>query len=119
MARRRAGLSQTELARQVGVQRSAVSHWEGNQARNPSTSNLRRVAEVTGVHFEWLATGRGPMSVAAEVLLDSIEAAEGIFIGDELEMRLIRALRSAPFSAPLALIELSECLPGPTTSPRT
>src|SRR3546814_10942103 len=118
MARRRAGLSQTGLASKVGVQRGAGSHWEGNHARKPSTSNLRRVAEVTGVHFEWLATGRGPMSVAGEVLLDSIEAAEGIFIEDALEMRLIRAFRSAPLSARLALIELSECLPGPTRSPR-
>jgi transcriptional regulator with XRE-family HTH domain len=117
MARRHAGLSQTELARQVGVQRSAVSHWEGNQARNPSTSNLRRVAEVTGVHFEWLATGRGPMSVAREVLLDSIEAAEGLFIEDPLEMRLIRAFRPATVSARLAMVELTECLSVPRRSP--
>lgn len=112
MARRHTGLSQTELAERVGVQRSAVSHWEGGHARNPSISNIRRVAEVTGVHFEWLATGRGPMSVSGEILLDAVEAAEGLFVDDNLEVRLIRALRGAPVAARIALVELAEHLSG-------
>lgn len=112
MARRYAGMSQTDLASRVGVQRSAVSHWERSPARNPSIANMQRVAEVTGVHFEWLATGRGPMSVSEDVLLDSVEAAEGLFVDDCLEMRLIRALRGAPVAARIALVELAEQLSG-------
>jgi len=73
---------------------------------------MQRVAEVTGVHFEWLATGRGPMSVSEDILLDSVEAAEGLFVDDKLEVRLIRALRGAPAAARIALVELSEHLSG-------
>lgn len=112
MARRYAGMSQTDLAARVGVQRSAVSHWERNPARSPSITNMQRIAEVTGVHFEWLATGRGLMSVSEEILLDSVEAAEGLFVDDTLEMRLIRALRGAPATARIALVELAEHLSG-------
>ncbi|MFX8735760.1 helix-turn-helix transcriptional regulator, partial [Acinetobacter baumannii] len=59
LARRHAGLSQAALAAAVGVQRSAVSHWETAQGKSPSTEHMRQVALVTGVQFEWLATGRG------------------------------------------------------------
>ena len=61
LARRHAGLSQAQLAEAVGVQRSAVSHWEAPQGKNPSVTHLREVALATGVQFEWLATGRGEM----------------------------------------------------------
>jgi len=110
MARRHAGLSQAELAELVGVHRSAVSHWERHGAHNPSIPNIRSVAKVTGVHFEWLATGRGPMSVSDDVLLDSVAAAEGLFVDDGLEVRLIHAIRRAPAAARIALVELSEHL---------
>jgi len=113
MARRYAGMSQTDLASRVGVQRSAVSHWESNPARNPSITNMQRIAEVTGVHFEWLATGRGPMAVSEDTRLDSVKAAEGLIVDDNLEMRLIRALRGAPVAARIALVELAEHLSGP------
>ncbi|HEX2082446.1 MAG TPA: helix-turn-helix transcriptional regulator [Xanthomonadaceae bacterium] len=41
MARRHAGLSQAALAQAVGVQRSAVSHWESPQAKSPRVAHLR------------------------------------------------------------------------------
>ena len=66
LARRHAGLSQAALAEAVGVQRSAVSHWEAVQGKSPSMANLRRVATVTGVQFEWIATGRGRMSLTPD-----------------------------------------------------
>jgi transcriptional regulator with XRE-family HTH domain len=52
-------MSQMTLAEAVQVQRSAVSHWESAQAKNPSVSHLREIAMATGVQFEWLVTGRG------------------------------------------------------------
>lgn len=112
MARRYAGMSQADLALRVGVQRSAVSHWESNPARNPSITNMQRIAEVTGVHFEWLATGRGPMAVSENTLLDSIKAVEGLLVDDDLEIRLIRAFRGTPVAARIALVELAEHLSG-------
>src|SRR5690606_38698249 len=61
IARRKAGLSQAKLAAALGVQRSAVGHWESVDGKNPTMADLRAVAVATQVQFEWLATGRGEM----------------------------------------------------------
>ncbi len=108
MARRHAGLSQAALAQAIGVQRSAVSHWESPQGKNPRVAHLRELATVTGTQFEWLATGRGPMALGREVELYSVAAAEALLIDDPLEMRLLLAFRDAPARGRLALAELAE-----------
>ncbi|WP_313142364.1 helix-turn-helix transcriptional regulator [Stenotrophomonas sp.] len=59
-ARLTAGLSQTQLALHCGVRRSAVAQWERDGGTVPSVQHLSKLAIVTQVHFEWLATGRGP-----------------------------------------------------------
>ncbi|HLF97714.1 MAG TPA: helix-turn-helix transcriptional regulator [Methylococcaceae bacterium] len=65
-ARVSAGLSQAALAKLVGVQRSSASQWESDNIRkDPSTANLAKIAAITGVSFEWLATGRGEMTWSA------------------------------------------------------
>lgn len=110
IARRFAGLSQAELAARVEVHRSAVSHWEARDARNPSMRHLRLIAEVTGVSFEWLATGRGAMGLSAEAVMDAIPAAEAMLVDDPLEMRLVAAFRSMPDMARIALTEIAEQL---------
>jgi transcriptional regulator with XRE-family HTH domain len=57
-ARADAGIkSQTELARRLGVTKSAVSEWEKDKSK-PSTQNLARIAQLTSKGFDWLATGR-------------------------------------------------------------
>lgn len=59
-ARADASLTQTQLANHLGVNRSAVAQWERVQGgTNPSIVHLTQIAELTGVGFEWLATGRG------------------------------------------------------------
>ena len=52
--RRRAGLSQEQVAEQVGVSRQAVAKWEAGQSA-PSTKNLRKLAQVLQVGLEELA----------------------------------------------------------------
>lgn len=110
LARRTAGLSQNQLALSVGVQRSAVSHWEAPHGKNPSVSHLRQVALVTGLQFEWLATGRGDMSLSKDAQLDSIATAEALLVEDPLEFRLLHAFRDAPLRARLSLLEVMESL---------
>lgn len=110
MARRLAQLSQTQLAQAVGVQRSAVSHWESPTGKSPSVANLRQVAVVTGTQFEWLATGRGPMTLSREVELESVATADALLVEDPLEFRLVRAFREAPLRARMALLEVVETL---------
>ncbi|WP_162457164.1 helix-turn-helix transcriptional regulator [Pseudoxanthomonas kalamensis] len=110
LARRTAGMSQQQLAREIGVQRSAVSHWESAQGGNPSLSHLREVAVVTHTQFEWLATGRGSMSLPRETALDSVAAAQALLVEDPLEFRLVSAFRDAPLQARMALLEVMETL---------
>lgn len=54
-----AGLSQAELARRIGVSRSAVAQWE-REFTEPSAGHLRRLAEVARCSYDWLANGIGP-----------------------------------------------------------
>jgi len=120
LARRHAGLSQTQLASAVQVQRSAVSHWESVQSKNPSVTHLREIAMVTGVQFEWLATGRGQMAPSRDTVLDSVAAVDALLVDDSLEQRLLMAFREAPVRARLALVELMEELASQRTGrPRT
>ncbi|GAB2507129.1 helix-turn-helix domain-containing protein [Lysobacter humi (ex Lee et al. 2017)] len=108
LARRHAGLSQSGLAKAVGVQRSAVSHWEAVDGKSPSMANLRRVATTTGVQFEWLATGRGRMALSADETLEDVAAADGTLIDDSLELRLIAAFRQISARSRAPLVELME-----------
>ena len=109
-ARRLKTLSQTQLAEQVGVQRSAVAQWERVGGTHPSVEHLAQIAVITQVLFEWLATGRGAMTLSREVELDSIATAEAILVEDPLEFRLVRAFREAPLKARLSLLEVMETL---------
>lgn len=117
VARRSAGLSQTQLAAELGLQRSAVSHWEAQRGK-PSMTHLRQLALLTGVHFEWLATGRGAMSPSAEAQLDEVVAVDAVLVDDPMERRLIAAYRDAPVQARVPLVELAEQLAGQRGRPR-
>lgn len=66
-ARRKAGLSQSEVARHLGISRAAVSSWEAGHTE-PSSANLRAVAKLLNVGAEYLATGTdGLVTVTSEV----------------------------------------------------
>lgn len=67
-ARRLKGWSQTELAKKLGVSRSAVGHWERPNGSVPSSERLAALAVALEVGLEWLATGRGSMMVETDTL---------------------------------------------------
>lgn len=120
LARRHAGLSQQKLALAVGVQRSAVSHWEAPQGKHPTAAHLGEIAMTTGVQFEWLATGRGTMALSKDAQLDSVATADALLVEDALELRMILAFREAPVRSRLPLIEVMEQLAAQRTGrPRT
>lgn len=110
LARRHAGLSQAALASAVGVHRSAVSHWEAHQGKLPSMCHFQQLAVVTGVQFEWLATGRGRMQLGEEVEFESVAAADALLVDDPLELRLVQAFRDTPLRARAPLVEIAEQL---------
>ena len=59
-ARLAAQLTQAELARRIGVKRSAVTQWEHPLGTSPSMHHLIQIAIETDTCVEWLGTGRGP-----------------------------------------------------------
>ena len=101
-------MSQAKLAVAIGVQRSAVSHWESPQGKNPSVDHLRSVAIVAGVTFEWLATGRGKMQLSDDAKFDSVSAADAILVEEMLELRLVQSFREASPRTRIALVEIVE-----------
>jgi len=58
LSRKKKGLTQEELAKSIGVTKSACGQWE-REATCPSVENLAKLAIELDVYFEWLATGRG------------------------------------------------------------
>lgn len=57
-ARKKVGMTQEGFAAHLGVSRSAVANWETGVGI-PDMPNLLKIAETTGMGFEYLATGRG------------------------------------------------------------
>ena len=62
--RRRAGLSQEQLADLVGVTRQAVQKWESGASRS-DMDNLAALARYFNVTLDWLITGETPPQAAA------------------------------------------------------
>lgn len=94
-ARRLRNLSQTQLAETVGVQRSAVAQWERAGGTHPSVEHLAQIAVITHVLFEWLATGRGPVSADATLLPEQLPVAPQLehFAQDDVETNVLQLMR--------------------------
>ncbi|WP_447940647.1 helix-turn-helix domain-containing protein [Pseudoxanthomonas mexicana] len=89
-ARAVARITQSELARRLDVKRSAVSQWESAHGTTPNVAHLIRIAVETGVAFEWLATGRGPVRLDHEQSDEVVVLKD--FAQDALESRGLQAL---------------------------
>lgn len=87
-----------------------MSHWEAPLGQNPTSTNLRRIADLTAVQFEWLATGRGAMVLSRETTLDSVATAHALLIDDALEMRKVEAMRSVSLTSKISLAGIAEQL---------
>ena len=89
--RTRAGLSQADVAEQVGMSESQVLRWENDKAE-PDSKSLRKLARMFGV--------------TADYLLDLTDDPRG-YMDTELSARewaIIRALRESNFSNFMMLI---------------
>jgi transcriptional regulator with XRE-family HTH domain len=109
-ARTQVSLSQAELARRIGVERSAVTQWERQQGTTPSVDHLVQIAVITGVHFEWLATGRGP-SRADPAAFEAALVVED-FARDAIESSALAALRRLSVRRRAVAVQILELLTG-------
>ncbi len=57
-AREAAGLSQTELARRLGVKEKTIHAWEDDLSE-PRANRLQMLAGLLNVSLMWLLTGKG------------------------------------------------------------
>ena len=62
-ARKEAGLTQAEAARQIGVTREAFGQWESGQSKSIKSDNLHKAADTLCVDSRWLAVGESSPSV--------------------------------------------------------
>lgn len=69
------GMSQTELARALAVNRATIGHWEREKGFAPSVDHLRAMSAVINVSETWLLHGedqpRGPSCDHTRVGLES------------------------------------------------
>jgi transcriptional regulator with XRE-family HTH domain len=111
-ARRHAALSQTALANSVGVNRSAVAQWEQPGGSHPTSGNLIKIAVATLTRFEWMATGRGPLSLKQDPanIDDTPAAVLQYYAHDEIEERTLIAMRKLEYWQTVAIAKLAETL---------
>lgn len=107
-ARTQSAMTQVELARRLGVQRSAVTQWERDHGTTPSVSHLAQIARETDVSFEWLATGRGPSRANGQDFVTAVVVQD--YALDELESRLLAATRRLSSRRREAVVRLLEVL---------
>jgi len=104
-ARANAALTKAELARRVGVCLSAAVQWEHPQGTAPTVTNLTRIAQITDVAFEWLATGRGAIRIAIGDGPATIHpAAVAMTMFEERLLRIARELPSNHHEPLLAML---------------
>ncbi|MCY3862589.1 MAG: helix-turn-helix transcriptional regulator [bacterium] len=75
-ARRRAGLSKTELARLAGTQPAAVRRLFSGNGHNPQISTVAALAEVLGHEIRVMPKSREELAAAAERATGTVSAAE-------------------------------------------
>ena len=59
IARLEKGVSQTELAKKVGISQPAITALE--KRKSPTSGYAHQIAECLNVNVKWLVTGAGPM----------------------------------------------------------
>ncbi|WP_420586661.1 helix-turn-helix domain-containing protein [Ruegeria sp.] len=84
-AREAAGMTQSQLARRLGVKKATIAAWE-NDLSEPRANRLSMMAGMINVSIKWLLTGEGEgMEVPAEDDAESLELSEAV-----AELRAIR-----------------------------
>jgi transcriptional regulator with XRE-family HTH domain len=85
-AREAAGMSQTQLAKRLGVKLTTMQSWEEDLSE-PRANRLTMMAGIIGVSFSWLLNGEGEGVEAPDMGQDLPEGVDELL----LELRAIKA----------------------------
>ena len=110
LARRTAGLTQNDLAKDLRVSRSAVAQWERSGGSNPAASNLEKLAVTLACSFEWLATGRGTRNANGHAESAAAAVVLRHFAKDDAEEHLLAVFRELDGLDRKAVISLADTL---------
>lgn len=75
--RKTLGISQNQLAKEMGVSRQAVSKWENDQSA-PDSINMIRLSDILKTDIEYLATGRMPKCNTLPVVINTVQTVEKV-----------------------------------------
>lgn len=75
--RKEKGISQIQLADDLGVTRQAVSKWETDQTV-PDMRNFIRLAEIFDTEVEYLTTGNHPVYESPPVIVNVVEKVDKV-----------------------------------------
>lgn len=103
-ARKLSGLSQEALALDLGVSRGAVAQWEMRGGTSPTVENMGALARRTGVFFEWLATGIGPIVHRAPGVSEEAPTSAPLTTQEELLIQLFRQISKPKRAAVIDLL---------------
>lgn len=73
IARKRARITQTQLAKRVGISRQAILQWEKGDTKSIDGANAIRAARAMNVDPLWLTTGEGEWPSIVGVAEDSAD----------------------------------------------
>jgi transcriptional regulator with XRE-family HTH domain len=107
--RRKAKLSQSQLAQKIKVQRSAVSNWESSSDILPTMLNLIAIAKACEVSLEWLGTGRGSMQLGHDPSIDT-PAVDADVVERPDERELLACFRAMPHRSRALFLDLARIL---------
>ena len=75
--RKNVGISQNQLAKDMGVSRQAVSKWE-NGLSTPDPIKMIQLAEILDTDIEYLSTGRRNFARRPPVVINTVETVEKV-----------------------------------------
>ena len=91
------GLSQTDLAKALSVNRATVGHWERDASFSPTIDHLQGMARVMNVSVSWLVVGE-----------QMKPAGETVGTRSSLEAKMVELSKHLPVSFLLHLLALME-----------
>ncbi|MGH8053969.1 MAG: helix-turn-helix domain-containing protein [Stenotrophomonas sp.] len=96
-ARVNRGLSQTDLAKLLGVNRATIAHWERDDGFNPNVDHLRAISVALQIGVDWLTSAQAETTA---IITTGVRST--------LELQMVELSKHLPVSFLTCLIALME-----------